>query len=71
MSAGGRARTRERVLRRAALIAGVLVLLALLLFISGHWVLGVIVGDRRRCRDLGVLAGADRALGPGSATADP
>ena len=44
MSAGGRARTRERVLRRAALIAGVLVLLALLFFISGHWVLGVIAG---------------------------
>lgn len=44
MSAGGRARMRERVLRRAALIAGVLVLLALLFFISGHWVLGVIVG---------------------------
>lgn len=44
MSAGGRARTRERVLRRAALIAGVLVLLALVLLISGHWVLGIIIG---------------------------
>jgi hypothetical protein len=44
MSVGGRARTRERVLRRAALIAGVLVLLALLFFASGHWVLGVIAG---------------------------
>jgi hypothetical protein len=44
MSVGGRARLRERVLRRAALIAGVLTLLALLFLVSGHWVLGVIVG---------------------------
>jgi low affinity Fe/Cu permease len=44
MSAGGRARTRERLLRRAALIAGVLVLLALVLLFSGHWVLGIIIG---------------------------
>ena len=44
MSVGGRANERARVLRRAALIAGVLVLLALLLFSSGHWILGLIVG---------------------------
>ena len=42
MSVGGRGRTRDRTLRRAALIAAVLVLLALLLLVSGHWVLGVI-----------------------------
>jgi hypothetical protein len=42
MSAGGRASVRERVLRRAALIAAALVLLALLFLISGHWVLGII-----------------------------
>jgi hypothetical protein len=42
MSVGGRGRTRDRILRRAALIAAVLVLLALLLLVSGHWVLGVI-----------------------------
>jgi hypothetical protein len=30
------------MLRRAGLIAGVLVLVALLLLLSGHWVLGVI-----------------------------
>jgi hypothetical protein len=42
MSVGGRGRARDRVLRRAALIAAVLVLLALLLLVSGHWVLGVI-----------------------------
>jgi hypothetical protein len=43
MSVGGRARTRERILRRAALIAGVLVLLALVFLISGHWILGIIL----------------------------
>jgi hypothetical protein len=42
MSAGERARTRESVLRRGALIAGALVLLAVLLFATGHWILGVI-----------------------------
>ena len=42
MSVGGRARTRERFLRRGALIAGALALVALLFLISGHWVLGVI-----------------------------
>ena len=44
MSVGGRANVRERILRRAALIAGVLVLLALLFLVSGHWVLAVIFG---------------------------
>jgi hypothetical protein len=44
MSVGGRAQARGRVLRRAALAAGVLVLLALLFLVSGHWVLAVIVG---------------------------
>jgi hypothetical protein len=44
MSIDGRARTRGQVLRRVALIAGALVLLALLLFATGHWVLGLIVG---------------------------
>jgi hypothetical protein len=42
LSVGGRARTRERLLRRAALIAGALGLVAILLLLSGHWVLGVI-----------------------------
>jgi hypothetical protein len=44
VSVGGRGQVRERVLRRAALAAGVLVLLALLFFASGHWIVGVIVG---------------------------
>jgi uncharacterized membrane protein YccC len=43
MSVGGRPQTRQRMMRRAGLIVGVLVLLALLLLLSGHWVLGVIV----------------------------
>ena len=42
MSAGGRTRTRERVLRRAALIAGALVLLTVLFAVTGHWVLAII-----------------------------
>jgi hypothetical protein len=32
------------MLRRGGLFVGVLVLFALLLFLSGHWVLAVIVG---------------------------
>jgi hypothetical protein len=44
MSMGGRSRERSRVLRRAALIAGSLVVLALLFLLSGHWVLGLIFG---------------------------
>jgi uncharacterized membrane protein YccC len=44
MSTGSRPQTRQRMLRRAGLIAGILVLLALVFLISGHWVLGLIVG---------------------------
>lgn len=44
MSVGGRANERSRVLRRAALIAGVLSLFALLFLLSAHWVLAVIFG---------------------------
>jgi hypothetical protein len=44
MSVGGRARERGRILRRAALVAGALVLLTLLFLLSGHWVLAVIFG---------------------------
>jgi hypothetical protein len=32
------------MLRRAGLIAGILVLLALVFLLTGHWVLGVILG---------------------------
>jgi hypothetical protein len=42
MSAGGRASTRERFVRRAALIAGVLAIIALLLLVTGHWIIGLI-----------------------------
>jgi VIT1/CCC1 family predicted Fe2+/Mn2+ transporter len=44
VSVGGRARARGRILQRAALIAGALVVLAVLFLITGHWVLAVIVG---------------------------
>jgi hypothetical protein len=43
MSVGGRGRTRERMLRRGALGAGGLVVLALLFLLSGHWIIGLIV----------------------------
>jgi hypothetical protein len=39
---GGRAQARQRVLRRAALIAGLLVLLAIVFLASGHWILGIV-----------------------------
>ena len=44
MSVGGRGQARRRVLRRAGLIAGLLVLLTLLFLVSGHWVLRLIFG---------------------------
>jgi hypothetical protein len=44
MSVGGRAGARQRMLRRAGLMAGLLALVALLFLISGHWVLGIIFG---------------------------
>lgn len=43
MSIGGRGEARQRLLRRARLIAGALVVLALLFLITGHWVFGIIV----------------------------
>jgi len=44
MSVGGRAQARGRIVKRAALIAGALVLLTLLLLLSGHWVIAIIFG---------------------------
>jgi hypothetical protein len=38
----GRAQSRQRLLRRAGLIAAALAIVALLLLISGHWILGLI-----------------------------
>jgi hypothetical protein len=43
LSTGGRAGARGRVLQRAALIAGALVLLAVVLLLTGHWVLAIIL----------------------------
>jgi hypothetical protein len=43
MSVGGRAETRARMLRRSMLLAGGLVILALLLLLTGHWIIGVLV----------------------------
>jgi len=44
MSVGGRAGLRTRYLRRVGILAGVLVLVALLFLASGHWVLGLLFG---------------------------
>jgi hypothetical protein len=44
VSTGGRGQARQRILRRTGLIAGVLALLALLLLLGGHWILGVVFG---------------------------
>ena len=44
MSIGGRARERGRLLRRATLITGVLLLLALVFLASGHWILAIVLG---------------------------
>jgi glucan phosphoethanolaminetransferase (alkaline phosphatase superfamily) len=44
MSIGGRAQLRNRNLRWAAIVAVVLVLLALLLLASGHWIVGILFG---------------------------
>jgi uncharacterized membrane protein YccC len=43
MSVGGRGQTRERMLRRGALVAAGLVILALLFLLSGHWIIGLIL----------------------------
>ena len=40
----GRGRERGRILQRTGLIAVALVVVALLLLITGHWLLGIIVG---------------------------
>ncbi|MFL5966039.1 MAG: hypothetical protein ACJ747_05745 [Gaiellaceae bacterium] len=44
MSVGGRTQARQRMVRRAGLIAAALALVALLFLISGHWILGVVFG---------------------------
>ena len=44
MSVGGRAVARQRMLRRAGLVAAALVLLALLLLATGHWILAILFG---------------------------
>ena len=44
MSAGGRAEARGRMVRRAAFMAGALILLALVFLISGHVILALVFG---------------------------
>jgi hypothetical protein len=42
LRAGGRAGARGRILQRAGWIAGALVLLTVVVFLTGHWVLAII-----------------------------
>jgi hypothetical protein len=44
MSVGGRARERDRLLRRALIVAAALVVLTLLFALTGHWVLAIVAG---------------------------
>jgi hypothetical protein len=44
VSLSPRARARQNLMRRAGIVTAVLVLLALILLASGHWILGIILG---------------------------
>jgi hypothetical protein len=44
MSLDSRGQARQKLVRRTGLGAGGLVLLTLLLFFSGHWLLGIVFG---------------------------
>ena len=64
MSIDSRAQTRQHMLRRAGLIAGILVAqLALVFLITGHWVLGVILGAIAAAAVWVFLASANSPLG--------
>jgi Flp pilus assembly protein TadB len=43
MSGGGRARARGRALQRLGLVTGIAAVLALLLLLTGHWILAAVV----------------------------
>lgn len=43
MSMTGRGQARQRMLRRTGIVAAVLVVLALLFLVSGHWLIGLIL----------------------------
>ena len=44
MSMSPRARARQNLQRRAGIVTAVVALLALILLVSGHWILGIIFG---------------------------
>jgi uncharacterized membrane protein len=44
VSMSPRARARQNLQRRAGIATAVVVLLALILLLSGHWILGIILG---------------------------
>jgi hypothetical protein len=39
-----RGRARQNLLRRAGIVTAVLVVLALILLLSGHWIVGIVFG---------------------------
>ena len=44
MSMSPRARARQNLQRRAGIVTGVVVLLAIILLLTSHWILGIIFG---------------------------
>jgi hypothetical protein len=44
VSLSPRARARQSLQRRAGIVTAIVVLLALILLLSGHWILGIIFG---------------------------
>jgi uncharacterized membrane protein len=44
MSLSPRARARQQLMRRAGIVTGVLVVIALILLLGGHWILGIVFG---------------------------
>ena len=44
MSMSPRGRARQSLQRRAGIVTAILVVLALILLLSGHWILGIIFG---------------------------
>lgn len=44
MSMSPRGRARQDLQRRAGIVAAIVVVLALILLVSGHWILGIVFG---------------------------
>ena len=44
MSMSPRGRARQNLQRRAGIVTAIVVVLALILLLSGHWILGIVLG---------------------------